>query len=369
MKVGVNARTFSVDEPGGAVQAAKTVTTELASRSAIDLVLFGHGSIAEEFPGVTIDDSQYPVSSQVYGLAWERSVLPRLAARHEVDVLYCPNGNGPLHEIPCPVVMCIADVNAQRGLSSPVQRLYRRATVPRAAVVADALVTISEFSKGEIVEVMGISPKKIETVYYGIDPLFCSDEPGDSLDLPTEYILFVGAMNPRKNIERLVRAFDLLKHRTDLAHKLVLIGPQNKTVFQELEIEATDDLVLPGFVSKEQLKFAYDNASLFAYPSLYEGLGLPPIEAMACGTPVLSSNVTSLPEVIGDAGELVDPRSTATIADGMERVLTDREYRDRLVERGRKRAARFTWEQAADRIVQLFKEIVYGAGYISSRPI
>ena len=358
MKVGVNARTFSVDEPGGAVQAAMTLTRELAARSDVDLVLFGHGSIAEEFSGVAIDDGLYPVSSQVYGLVWERSVLPRLAARHEVDVLYCPNGNGPLHEISCPVVMCVADVNAQRGLSSPVQRLYRKATVPRAATVADALVTISEFSKGEIVEVMGVSPERIRTVYYGIDPLFRSGDPGDPIDLPEEYILFVGAMNPRKNVERLVRAFDLMKRRTDLPHELVLIGPQNKTVFRNLEIEATGDIVLPGFVSKEELKFAYDNASLFAYPSLYEGLGLPPIEAMACGTPVVSSNVTSLPEVVGDAGELVDPTDTEAITRGMERVLTDEGYRCSLVERGYDRSERFTWERAGEQASSVLRSVV-----------
>lgn len=369
MKVGINARTFSVDEPGGAVQAAKTLTKELASRPDVDLVLFGHRSIAEEFPGVPIEDDRYPVSSQAYGIAWERAVLPRLASRHGIDVLYCPNGNGPLHEISCPVVMCIADVNAQRGLSSPVQRVYRQATVPRAAAVADALVTISEFSKREIVEVMGVSPGKIRTVYYGIDPFFRSEEPGDPLDLPDEYVLFVGAMNPRKNIERLVRAFDLLKRRTDLPHKLVLIGPQNKAVFRKLEIEFTEDIVLPGFVSKAELKFAYDDASLFAYPSLYEGLGLPPIEAMACGTPVLASNVSSLPEVVGDAGELVDPRSTEAIARGMERVLTDERYRNRLVQRGYERSEGFTWERATDRLVQLLEEVVPIPATYSSKPM
>ena len=369
MRVGINARTFSVDEPGGAVQAAMTLTKHLASRPDIDLVLFGHGSIREGFPTVPIEDDLFPVSSQVYGLVWERSVLPRLAARHGIDVLYCPNGNGPLHEISCPVVMCIADVNAQRGLSSPVQRAYRKATVPRAAAVAGALVTISEFSKGEIVEVMGVPPDKIETVYYGIDPLFRSEESDDPIDLPDEYVLFVGAMNPRKNIERLVRAFDRLKRRTDLPHELVLVGPQNKAVFRKLDVEFADGVVLPGFVSKAELKYAYDNASLFAYPSLYEGLGLPPVEAMASGTPVLASNVTSLPEVIGDAGELVDPTNVEAIARGMERVLTDRAHCDRLVQRGRERAERFTWERTTDEFVHLFENIVYDDTQSLSTPI
>jgi glycosyltransferase involved in cell wall biosynthesis len=285
-------------------------------------------------------------------------VLPVRARTNDIDVLFCPNGNGPLHTSSAyETVLNIHDINAQHEMSSPIHQAYRKTAVPRAARVADLVTTPSEFSKSEIVDSMGIDAEKVHVVHNGIDDLFRSDDPGEPFDLPERYVLFVGALNPRKNVSRLLRAFDTLKSNTDLPHKLVLVGPRNKRIFKRLDVQATDDVLLPGYVTDRELKYAYRNADLFAYPSLYEGFGLPPIEAMACGTPVVSSTTASLPEVIGDAGELVDPTSTEAIACGMERVLDDIHYRDQLIAQGRERAERFTWERAADEFIQLFEGV------------
>ena len=360
IRVGINARTFCVDEPSGAVQMGIQTTRQFLSRPDVAPTLFGSSALTSQFDSAYLDDTLYPSCSQEYGVIWERTVLPFRARARDIDVLFCPNGNGPLHASSAyETVLHVHDVSPQRGMASSIQQAYRRATVPRAARAADLVTTDSEFSKSEIVDVVGISPEKIRVVHCGIDDLYRSADPGDPFDLPERYVLFVGALNPRKNVSRLLQAFDQLKSTTDLPHKLVLIGPRNKKIFQNLEIEATDDVLLPGFVTERELKYAYRNADLFAYPSLYEGFGLPPVEAMACGTPVLSSTVSSLPEVIGDAGELADPTSTDAIARGMERVLCDREYRDRLVDRGRERAERFTWERTADEFIHLLEEIVY----------
>ena len=359
MRVGINARTFCVDEPSGAVLMGLQITREFLSRPNVAPTLFGSSALGSRFDSAYLDDTLYPFRSQEYGVAWERTVLPLRARARDVDVLFCPNGNGPLHASSAyETVLHIHDVSPQRGMASSMQQAYRKAAVPRAARVADLVTTDSEFSKSEIIDVVGISPDKVRVVHCGIDNLYRSSDPGDPLDLPKQYVLFVGALNPRKNVSRLLQAFDALKSTTDLPHKLVLIGPRNKKIFQKLDIEATDDILLRGFVSERELKYAYRNADLFAYPSLYEGFGLPPIEAMACGTPVVSSTVSSLPEVIGDAGELVDPTDTEAIARGMEHVLRDSQYRDTLVERGRERAERFTWGRAADEFIRLFEEIV-----------
>jgi len=357
MKIGINARTLSASEPGGAVQTVIRLTEELSTRD-VELVLFGHPSIASKFPDIPVVSRWCVHDSQPYGVVWERTVLPVLARRHDIDVLFCPNGNGPLHRTSFPVVMQIHDVNALKGYSSRIHQMYRRLAVPRGARVADAVLTVSEFSKREIVSHTGVDPAKVHVAYNGIDEEFRSPDAGTPFDLPDSYVLYVGAMNPRKNVGGLVRAFHRLKETTDLPHKLVLVGPENDLIFKNVEIDNTADIVTPGYLTRGQLKYAYTHADLFAYPSLYEGFGLPPLEAMACGIPVVAGDAASLPEVLGDAVEFVDPHDVGAIADGMSRVLRDDEYADELVRRGRERTAAYIWERTADDVLAVVRSCV-----------
>jgi len=356
MRVGINARTFSVSEPGGAVQTAMRLTREFAARE-VDLVLFGHASIDGEFPDVPVVSRGYLYDSQPFGLVWERTALPSLARKHDVDVLFCPNGNGPIHRAPIPVVMQIHDVNALEGYSSRGHQLYRRLTVPRAARLADALVTVSEFSKGEIVSHLGVDPESVHVTYNGLDETFREPGEGAAFDLPDRYVLYVGAMNPRKNLERLVRAFLRLKTADDVPQKLVMVGPAKELLFKDLSLEDSAAVLTPGYLSRDELKYAYTHADLFAYPSLYEGFGLPPLEAMACGTPVVAGTVASLPEVLGDAAEFVDPYDVDAIVDGIRRVLGDEEYAGELVGRGREKAAEYTWERTAEEVFETLRSV------------
>lgn len=360
MKVGINARTFCVPEPGGAVQTAIKTTRNLVEDPEIEPILFGHEAVAERFPDVPLDSTLYSRRSQLYGLLWERSVLPRLGANHDVDVLYCPNGNGPLRSTSYPVVMAICDVNARKGWSSGVHQLYRKLTVPRAARVADGILTISNFSREEIVEELGASPSKIAVVYLGVDRSFTDGAPPVA-SLPEEYVLYAGAMNPRKNVGAIVESFRRLKARTDVSHKLVLVGPENKRIFKDFEVDEREDVVLPGYLPQEELEATYANADAFLFPSFYEGFGLPPLEAMASGTPVIASNVTSLPEVLGDAAVLVDPHDVKAITTELERVLTDRSFHDELVAKGRQRADEFTWTRTARETGAILKSVANDA--------
>lgn len=356
MKVGINARTFSVAEPGGAVQVAMRLTRELASRD-VELVLFGHPSVTSRFPDFDVVSRGYAVDSQVYGILWERTILPRLAATHDVDVLFCPNANAPLHRSSVPVVVQIHDVNAIEGHSSRAHRLYRRLAVPRAAALADAVVTVSEFSKGEIISHLGIDPDRVHVVYNGIDEYFLESGDGEPLDLPDSYVLYVGAMNPRKNVERLVEAFNRLEGGPDIPEKLVLIGPERKAIFKAMDLEDSAAIVTPGYVTREELKFAYTHADLFVFPSLYEGFGMPPLEAMACGTPVVAGDAAALPEVLGDAAEFVDPHDVEDIARGIERVLDDQELASELVRRGFDQVSRYEWSNTADDLIEILDSV------------
>lgn len=360
MKIGINARTFSASEPGGAVQTAMRLTEELDTRDP-ELVLFGHPSIASQFPDLPVASRGYVHDSQPFGVIWERTVLPYLARKHDVDVLFCPNGNAPLHRTSYPVVMQIHDVNALKGYSSRIHQAYRRVAVPRGARVADAVLTVSEFSKREIVSQIGIDPSKIQVAYNGLHEEFHTPGEGTPCEMPESYVLYVGAMNPRKNVSGLVEAFHRLDGSADVPDRLVLVGPENDLIFKEVDIDDTTDVLTPGYLTRGELKYAYTHADLFAYPSLYEGFGLPPLEAMACGTPVVAGDAASLPEVLGDAAELVDPHDMAAIADGMRRVLGDPEYAEELVRRGREQAAKYTWERTANAVLDVLCSCVDGS--------
>jgi glycosyltransferase involved in cell wall biosynthesis len=180
---------------------------------------------------------------------------------------------------------------------------------------------VSEFSKDELVSTLGVDPERVSVVYNGIDDRFFDDTPGDPIDTPEQFVLYVGAMNPRKNVSGLVEAYRRI--RDDIKEELVLVGPRNKDIFESLEVEEADDVHMPGFVSQEELVYLYDEASVFVYPSFYEGFGLPPLEAIARGTSVVASDRTALPEVLGKAAEYVDPDDTASIASGIQRVISE----------------------------------------------
>ncbi|NHN65056.1 glycosyltransferase family 4 protein [Haloarcula sp. JP-Z28] len=350
MKVGVNARTFTVDEPGGAVQTSIKHTTGLIERDDTDVVLFGGKGLKSTFPNTPIVTTGYSFTSQVYGLVWERTVLPALADRSDIDVLYCPNGNAPATRTSCPVAMCIHDVNALKGWSSGIHQLYRKTAMPRGAKVADTITTVSEFSKSEIVDYLDVPHSKVDVVYNGIDESFFTTE-NEVLDgLPQNYLLFVGSMNPRKNLKRVVESYVAVKDQTDFPHELVIIGPENKNIFKSVDIESRDDILTPGFVTEGELRYAYKHADVFVFPSLYEGFGLPPLEALACGTPVVSSETTALGEILREGCIKVDPEEVQEITNAIIQILENEQLADELSTQGKAYARKFTWESATEQL-------------------
>jgi len=355
MRVGVNARTFNVNEPDGAVQSARKLTRALGNRDDVELVLYGDAELATQFEcAESVNSTGFLSNSPFFGVVWERTVLPLVTNTADLDILLCPNGNSPPIDIP--VITYIHDVNAQKKMSSGTHELYRRLLVPLGAKNSDAIVTVSEFSKREIQGHLPNSIPDIHVVYNGIDKVYRREGTGDKLDLPEKYLLYVGAMNPRKNVERLVKAFDSI--RETIPHSLVLIGPENKSMYKEMDISSlSDDLLLPGFVTEQELKYAYTNADGFVYPPLYEGFGLPPLEAMACGTPVVSSNRSSLPEILNGYAQLVDPTEVDAIADAILDVATMHTSSERRAEL-KNHARRFSWERAADELVDVMTNVV-----------
>ncbi|WP_082220656.1 glycosyltransferase family 4 protein [Haloferax gibbonsii] len=357
MKIGVNARTFSVNEPDGAVQASRKLISSLGEKEDVDLILFGNKDLSrDDLNHETTSSNLFMSDSPFFGIAWERLILPALANNSDIDILFCPNGNAPPIGVNCPIVTTIHDVNAIKGMSGGIHRIYRRISIPLSVRSSEAIVTVSNFSKSEIKNNLSIGSDKIHVNYNGVDDFFLSDASSVPLDLPDNYLLYVGAMNPRKNISRLIDAYR--KSRNKIDQKLVLIGPNNKLVYKNMDTSNfSDEIVTPGFIPKEQLKFAYENADVFIYPSLYEGFGMPPLEAMACGTPVISSNRSSLPEILNGYSTLVDPTNVHDIASAIVDVATsDITSQDQA--KLKSHAEQYSWENAADRMYDIFQDVL-----------
>lgn len=238
----------------------------------------------------------------------------------------------------------------QKGIQYSVERSSR-------------ILTDSEFSKREIVELLKVPGRKISVVP-GAPSLLCESVDFTKLSRETgihyPFLLYVGTIEPRKNIARLLRAFDLLKERHRIPHQLVLAGGRGwgtEEIYRTAEeISYAQDVVFTGYISDAEKNALYQNADIFLFPSVYEGFGIPPLEAMHHGCPVVCSNAASLPEVVGDAAELVDPLDIESIAAGIWRVLSDQAYAQSLVKRGYCQAKKFTWEASANRLTEICRE-------------
>jgi glycosyltransferase involved in cell wall biosynthesis len=246
----------------------------------------------------------------------------------------------------------------------------RLETVVRAAVRrADRVIADSAHTRDDAVRLLGVAPERVTVIHLAAGAAFrpSADPDADRRRLAARYglrfpyVLYVGTTNPRKNLSRLLDAFAAARRRADLPHALVLVGDPgfaHGAVLAQIErLGLRDAVLLPGFTEEDDMPAIYAAADLLAFPSLYEGFGLPVLEAMSAGCPVLTSPVSSLPEVAGDAAILADPTSVEEIAAGLERGLTDRDLRARLVERGLVRAAGFSWGRAAAEHLRLYREL------------
>ena len=236
-----------------------------------------------------------------------------------------------------------------------LNRWYYRHFFPKFAIKADRIVTVSEFSKSDIVKYFGVSAEKVDVVFNGVSPVFVPNTLLDTMVIKekytkgADYFVFVGALHPRKNIERLLKAFDGYKAKTRSATKLVIVGKKlwwTKSLEQAYEsLKHKDEVVFTGRLETTELAKVVAGALALVYVSYFEGFGVPILEGFAAETAVITSNITSMPEVAGDAAHLVDPYDIGAIAEGLHKIETDLAYRKDLIEMGRKRKAAFSWEK------------------------
>ena len=263
--------------------------------------------------------------------------------------------------------------------TSKIRMQLRRYRFRRGLVRASRVIAVSEATKRDVENIMGVPPDRIRRVYNAPDPGFLAHAaaPGSEeqrrimeryqIDYP--FLLYAGNIRRHKNVPRLVEAFavvreQLASHPVYAGLRLVIIGDtisQYPTVRQTVIKSRVEQMVrFLGFVPFETLRCFYESAAAFVFPSRYEGFGLPPLEAMACGTPVVTSNVSSLPEVVGDAALLVNPENVFDIARGIRDVLLDETLRAELIRRGREQAARFSWSRTARQVLEIYQDAAGG---------
>jgi glycosyltransferase involved in cell wall biosynthesis len=312
-----------------------------------------------------------PMSVRQMFAVWQRLRLPLpvdlFAGR--CDLLHSPDFVSPPH-LTGKDVITVHDLSFMvvPEYAEPKLAAFLSKTVPGAVRRADHIIAVSHQTKRDLVRLLDVPPSKVTVAHNGVDGRFLpgalkgSDEIRRRLGLPERFILHVGTLEPRKNLQRLVEAYGLMAKRGLGDVALVLAGRKGwlfEPILQAAERVNQDGgrIILADFVCDDELPTLYNMASVFAYPSLYEGFGLPAAEAMACGTPTLVSHDGALSEVVGDAALKVDAHSTESIADGLGRLLTDAPLRARLSVEGPRQVAQFTWQAAARTVLDVYRRL------------
>lgn len=301
-------------------------------------------------------------------VAWEQFVLPRLARKYKPTVFHS-TGNTLPPIAGCPSVVTLHDFQYHfypKNFSA-VKRMYLRNMVPRSLRRATAIICYSEFTKRHAMDLYGVTSEKLALIY--LAGLWRGEQSAATaaqtlrkkFGLDRAFVLSVSSHLPHKNLDRLIAAFGRI--REEVPHDLVLAGEQfgNGSRIEELIREANGGqpsrIRVTGFVSREDLLGLYQIADAFVFPSLFEGFGIPALEAMECGCPVVASRATSLPEVIGTAGEFFDPMDTNDIARALQKVCADSKLREELRARGFERAKEFSWERMGEETMELYRRI------------
>lgn len=370
MKIGINAR-FLVAKRTGVQRAAYNLVRTLVEIDRVnEYILFtGEAQVGDpdwNYPNVKVVASKLREGESFRNHLWEQFTLPRLAKQHNVDILHSPANMAPLFYKGKSVVhihdLCFV-VNPQ-WYSFSFHTLYNF-VIPRLARRATRVITNSNNSRNDLLQFCDVKAQQVSLIYWAVDDIFMHERhktPATvQFDGPSDdYILYVGSLEPRKNIRTLIEAFEFMRNNNpDMRTKLILIGGESP-LFGDARLNVKrhkHDIIFKGFVRDELLRDYYRRARLVVYPSLYEGFGLPPLEAMASGTPVVTTNTSSIPEVVGDAALMVSPLDVEQLAATMQRVLQDRELSADMVRKGYSQVRKFNWYRVARNTLTVYYEV------------
>ena len=327
-------------------------------------------SNTQNFKIVEIKGGPYPI--------WEQFKLPKQVKAYKCDVLHCTSNSAPLYS-KIPIITTLHDIIYKEtsllrillGRASWYQKLgsiYRRLIVSRVIGKSKKLITVSHYERNNIQSKYNLENNKIRTIHNGVSKKFFAkidehlkEEIKKKYKLPDKFLLHIGNTDPRKNTARVFESFQKFTKTTNKTTKLVVIGLNREKVASivravPLDPKIYQKIICPGYIADDDLPYVYSLAQMFLFPSLREGFGIPILEAMACGVPVITSNVSSMPEVAGDAACLVDPKSTTSLVKAIKKIDSDTYYKNELIQKGLHRHTLFSWEKMSNDILKIYKE-------------
>ena len=370
MKIGIDCRLFSSTFTGIGRYTHELVDHYIKLNNKLDkphqLVLFFNKPEFKKFKEVE-NVKKVLVDAKHYSFAEQTKFLFKLN-KEKLDIVHFPHFNVPIF-YRRPYVVTIHDLTLNFFPGQKMTKFYHRLaynlTIKNATKRAKKIIAISKNTKKDLIEILDIDPKKIEIVYNGIDERFKLIQDASifkktlkKYKISKQFLLYTGVWRNHKNLPRLLKAFKILKEEKNLDLQLVITGkedphyPEVKKTVNKLNI--TEDIVFPGLVDDEELIHLYNAAFIFVFPSLYEGFGLPPLESMRCGTPVVASNISSIPEVCGEENAIYfDPYKASDIAEKIHSLYINSAKQAKLVEKGIKYSSQFSWTTTAEETFKL----------------
>lgn len=367
MKIGLEAERANLPNPTGVERYAAELIRNLAAIDHINqYILYFRTKPQEWFYTLP---ANFKIKVMPFPKFWTQLRLSLEMILHPVDILMVPASALPFIH-PKKSVVTVHDIAFElfSGIYTGFMDYYQKFFARFAARHAVKIITVSQSTKTDLMEKYKVPPEKINVIYLAADPKFKCMSYGDVqpvLDKHNltykKYILFVGTLQPRKNIIGLIDAFSKLKKENRIEETLVIAGGKGwlfEPILKKIkESEIAGSVRFLGYLNDKDQVAIYNGATLLTLPAFYEGFGLPPLEAMSCGVPVVVSNLSSLPEVVGEAGKLVDPTSIDSMAEGILEVLEDRELQKNMMEKGLAQAAKFSWRTTAKKTLEVFKTL------------
>lgn len=369
--IGIDARLFgSAQAAGIGVYSEELIGNILKFDSENHYTVFVTPEVSDFFPFYAKNLTKRVVSFPHYSYS-EQFLYPRTLARARLDLIHYTNFNSPVLFKRIKSIVTIHDLTLWfypgRRSDSPLRRLVYRYVIRKSCENATRVIAVSNRTKEDIVKYLKIDPGKIDVVYEGLPNRYKLLEDDRKIEaikakynISRSFFLYVGQWRPHKNLVRLLRAFALLRHRYNIDYQLVLVGKADiniakmQTTIKRLGIQ--ESVIVTGYVADSDLPYFYSAAEAFVFPSLYEGFGVPPLEAMASGTPVLSSNASVMPEVLGNAALFFDPTNIEDMAQAMYKLATTYRIKKELRDKGFEQVKRYSYTRMARQTLEVYKK-------------
>jgi glycosyltransferase involved in cell wall biosynthesis len=317
------------------------------------------------------NNTKVMMASKKHHRFFEQNYFPQNTKEEHIDIFHMPqNGIGLSENITCKKIVTIHDL-IPYIMPETVGKGYLfkfLKEVPKALEVCDGILTVSEWSKKDILKFFPVDESKVfvtplaaDSIYKPLNKKKCKELLASIYNINNPFILYIGGFSARKNVKALISAFSKIYKNLNGDYNLVIVGATRDQgqLLSEFSnnLELAAKIIFTGFAPEEHLPILYNACEAFVYPSLYEGFGLPPLEAMSCGTPVITSNLTSIPEVVKDAGILINPYNEDELMDAIIKLLNNENLKKLYSEKGLKRSSEFSWDKTAERTLQVYKDV------------